>query len=77
MGSSAFEIVFIPVLRGMVYGIVAGIAILAVMNAVEALFDRLGHGRRSIEAVHPANRVAPLRTHPPSVRTTRPRGVYG
>ena len=77
MGSSAFEVVFVPVLRGMVYGIVAGVAILAMMNAVEALVNRLGRGGRSNEAVHRATRVAPLRTHPPSVRTGRPRGVYG
>jgi hypothetical protein len=34
MGSSAFEIVFIPVLQGMVYGIVMGIAMLALMHAL-------------------------------------------
>jgi hypothetical protein len=34
MGSSAFEIVLIPVLRGMVYGIAMGIAILALMHAL-------------------------------------------
>ena len=34
MGSSAFEIVFIPVLRGMVYGIVMGMAMLALMRAL-------------------------------------------
>ena len=34
MGSSALEIVFIPVLRGMVYGIVMGMAMLALMRAL-------------------------------------------
>jgi hypothetical protein len=34
MGSSAFEIVLIPVLRGMVYGIVMGTAMLALMRAL-------------------------------------------
>ena len=34
MGSSAFEIVFMPVLRGMVYGIGVGMAILALMRAL-------------------------------------------
>ena len=34
MGSSAFEIVFIPVLRGTVYGIVMGMAMLALMRAL-------------------------------------------
>jgi hypothetical protein len=77
MGSSAFEILFIPVLRGMVYGITAGMAILAAMNAVEALVDRLGRRSRSIEAVHRATCVTPRRTHQPTVRIGRPRNVYG
>jgi hypothetical protein len=77
MGSSAFEIVFIPVLRGMVYGIVMGMAMLALMNAVEVLFNRLGRRGRSIEAVHRATIVAPRRIHGPAVRIARPRGVYG
>jgi hypothetical protein len=34
MGSSAFEIVFMPVLRGTVYGIVMGMAMLALMRAL-------------------------------------------
>jgi hypothetical protein len=34
MGSSAFEIVFIPVLRGTVYGIVMGMAMLVLMRAL-------------------------------------------
>ena len=34
MGSSAFEILFIPVLRGTVYGIVMGMAMLALMRAL-------------------------------------------
>ena len=34
MGSSAFEIVFIPVLRGTVYGSVMGMAMLALMRAL-------------------------------------------
>ena len=77
MGSSAFEIVLIPVLRGMVYGMTAGVAILAVMNAVDALVDRLGRRGRSIEALHRATCVTPRRTHQPAVRTGRPRTVYG
>jgi hypothetical protein len=35
MGSSAFEIVFMPVLRGTVYGIVMGMAMLALMRALQ------------------------------------------
>jgi hypothetical protein len=77
MGSSALEIIFVPVLWGTFRGIVAGIAMLAVMNAVEALVDRLGSRGRPIEAVHRATRVAPPRTQRPSVRTGRPRGAYG
>ncbi len=34
MGLSAFEIVLIPVLRGMVYGVVMGTAMLALMRAL-------------------------------------------
>jgi hypothetical protein len=34
MGSSAFEIVFMPVLRGTFYGIVMGVAMLALMHAL-------------------------------------------
>jgi hypothetical protein len=76
MGSSALEIIFVPVLWGTFRGIVAGIAMLAVMNAVEALVDRLGSRGRSIEAVH---RATPRRaaTNSLSVRTGRPRGAYG
>jgi hypothetical protein len=54
MGSSALEIIFIPVLWGVLYGIVGGMAMLAVMNAVEALAERLGRRARSIEAVRRA-----------------------
>jgi hypothetical protein len=37
MGSSAFEIVLIPVLRGMVYGTVMGMAMLALMRALHSI----------------------------------------
>jgi hypothetical protein len=77
MGSSAFEIVLVPVLWATFWGIVAGIAILAVMNVVEALVDWLGHRARSIEAVHRAARVSPRRTYRPAVRTCPSRGVHG
>jgi hypothetical protein len=77
MGSSAFEIVFVPVLLGTFYGIVGGIAIHAVMNAVEALIDWLGRRARSIEAVHRAARVAPRRTYRPAVRSGLSRGAHG
>jgi hypothetical protein len=77
MGSSALEIIFVPVLWGTFCGIVAGMAILAVMNAVEALVDWLGRRARSIEAVPRAARVAPRRTHRPAVASRRTRGVYG
>jgi hypothetical protein len=77
MGSSAFEIILVPVLWGTFSGIVAGIAILAVMHAVEALVDRLGRRARSIEAVRRAARVAPRQTHRPAVRSGLSRGAYG
>jgi hypothetical protein len=37
MGSSALEIVFIPVLQGMVYGSVMGVAMLALMRSLDQL----------------------------------------
>ena len=37
MDSSALEIVFIPVLRGTVYGIVTGMGMLALMRALHLL----------------------------------------
>jgi hypothetical protein len=77
MGSSAFEIILVPVLWGTFYGIVAGMAILAVMNAVEALVVWLGRKARSIAAVYRASRVAPRRTHKPAVRGALSRGVHG
>jgi hypothetical protein len=77
MGSSAFEIIFVPVLLGTFNGIVAGIAIHAVMNAVEALIDWLGRRARSIEAVHRAARVALRRTYRPAVRSGLSRSAHG
>jgi hypothetical protein len=77
MGSSAFEVILVPVLWGTFYGIVAGTAILAVMNAVEALVAWLGRKARSIEAMYRAARVAPRRTYRPAVRNTLSRGVHG
>jgi hypothetical protein len=77
MGSSAFEIIFVPVLLGTFLGIVAGMAILAVMNAVEALVDRLGRRARSIEAVRRGARVAPRRTYRPAFSSGLSRGAHG
>jgi hypothetical protein len=77
MGSSAFEIILVPVLWGTFYGIVACMAIRAVMNAVEALVNWLGRMARSIEAVRRAARVAPRRTCRPAVRSGLSRGAYG
>jgi hypothetical protein len=37
MGSSAFEVVLIPVLKGTVYGTVMGMAMLALMRALDTL----------------------------------------
>ena len=45
MGSSAFEIVLIPVLRGMVYGIALGMAMLALMRAIDLLVESTRTGR--------------------------------
>ncbi len=77
MGSSAFEIILIPVLWGTFLGIVAGIAILTVMNAVEALVGWLGRRARSIDAVRRAARAAPRRTYRPTVRSGLSRSVHG
>ena len=77
MGSSALEIILVPVLCGTFYGIVAGIAILAVMNAFEALVDWLGRKARSIEVASRAARVAPRRTYRCAVRSGLSRGAHG
>jgi hypothetical protein len=77
MGSSAFEIILVPVLWGTFWGIIAGMAILAVMNAVEALVDWLGRRARSIETVHRTARVPPRRTYRPAVRSGLSRGAHG
>jgi hypothetical protein len=77
MGSCAFEIILVPVLWGTFYGIVAGMAIHVVMNAVEALVDWLGRTARSIEAVYRAARVAPRRTYRPAVRGALSRDAQG
>jgi hypothetical protein len=77
MGSSAFEIILVPVLWGTFFGIVAGMAVLAVMNAVEALVDWLGRRAKSIEVVHRASRAAPRRTHRSAVRPGLGRGLHG
>ncbi len=59
MGSSALEIVFIPVLRGTVYGIVTGMAMLALMRALHLLCatDTAGsnseQGRRIVSGPFP------------------------
>ena len=77
MGSCAFEIICVPVLWGTFCGIVAGMAIHVVMNAVEALVDWLGRRARSMEAVHRAARIAPQRTYRPVVRSGLSWGVHG
>jgi hypothetical protein len=45
MGSSAFEVVLIPVLWGTVYGIAIGMAMLALMRAIELLAGLTRAGR--------------------------------
>jgi hypothetical protein len=55
MGSSALEIVFIPVLLGMVYGIVMGTAMLALMRALH-LPRGTDTGRLNL-GTEPENRV--------------------
>jgi hypothetical protein len=77
MGASAFEIILVPVFWGTFFGIVAGMAILGVMNAVEALFDLLSRTARSIEAARRAARVTPQRTYRPVVRSGLSRGAQG
>ncbi len=55
MGSSAFEVVFIPVLQAMVYGVVMGMAMLALMRVLHLpRGDR--HGRVEF-GTEPENRV--------------------
>ncbi|HZW32618.1 MAG TPA: hypothetical protein VFF52_18030 [Isosphaeraceae bacterium] len=77
MGSSAFEVIFVPVLLGTFQGIVAGTAILTLWNAVVALVGRLGRVARSIEAVHRAARTAPRPVRRPIPHGARSLGSYG
>ncbi len=77
MGASAFEIVFVPVLWGLLRGIVMGMAMLALMSALEVVVNWLGRRHRSIEAVRRATDLDPRRIHRPVVRASHPRGVYG
>jgi hypothetical protein len=77
MGSSAFEIILVPVLWGTLCGIASGVAIVAVMNAVDTLIDWLGRRARSMEEARRAPLVAQGRASQPVVRTGRPRRLYG
>jgi hypothetical protein len=77
MGSSAFEIILLPVLWGTFWGIVAGATYLAVMNAVKALVDWLDRKARSIKAAYQADHITPRRTYQPAVRNGLGRGAHG
>jgi uncharacterized membrane protein YesL len=77
MNSSAFDVILMPVLWGTFWGIVAGMAILGVMNAVEALFVWLRRMAQSIQAVRRAARATPRRTYRPVVRSGLSRSVHG
>jgi hypothetical protein len=75
METSAFEIVFLPVLWGTVCGIIAGTAILTLMRGIEALVDRLGRWARSPKAMPRTARPVPRGTHQVVVRGGRALGV--
>ena len=92
MGSSAFEIVFMPVLRGMVYGIALGMAMLALMRAIDLLLAPTRAGRiwngagklcpvRSRSVMEPAEAAHRSRSgsgHAPGARVQpAPRGWRG
>jgi hypothetical protein len=67
MGSSAFEILIVPVLWATFGGILAGAAILVLMNAVTSLVVRLGQRLQS-RAEHQAARSSRPRAHRPVAR---------
>jgi hypothetical protein len=76
MGTSAFEILFVPVLWGTFVGIVAGAVLLALMNAVEALVGRLRRPARPLPELSRTARVASRRARRSVVRGGRARGVH-
>jgi hypothetical protein len=77
MGSSAFDVILVPVVCATFFGIVAGSAVLAVLKAVEALFDWLGRSDRWIEAVRRPARVVRRRTYRAAMRCGLSRSAHG
>ena len=85
MGSSAFEIILVPVLWGTFQGIAAGTALLILWDALVALVGWLAYAIRSVAAPARAARVAPRRPDAgvweragrPAVRDGRLWGLHG
>jgi hypothetical protein len=68
MSSSAFDLLLVPVLLGMLGGFVAGAGILALTNAAVALFGGLGRAIQSVKASPRPARVSHCRVPRPVVR---------
>jgi hypothetical protein len=58
MGTSAFELLIVPVVLGTLWGLAAGAAFLALMNAAEAVFALLSRAIRLFKASHRPARVS-------------------
>ncbi len=68
MGTSAFEVLIVPVFLATLDACIAGAAILSLMNAIEALALRVARRVRSFKAVPQAACDCRRRVHRPIVR---------
>jgi hypothetical protein len=63
MGTSAFEILIVPVIWGTFVGLIAGAAFLSLMNAIEEPVNHLGRLARSARARSQSARDSRRRAH--------------
>jgi hypothetical protein len=79
MSKSAFESLIVPVFWGTVRGILAGMALLMLWNAVVVVVGRLGRMARSLDGLRRSPRAAlrRARTHPSALRRGWTLGGYG
>jgi hypothetical protein len=68
MGTSAFDILIMPVFLATLGSCVAGAAILGLMNAIETLVDRVLRAARCFKALPRVARDPPRRVDRPSAR---------
>jgi hypothetical protein len=63
MDSSAFDLLFLPILWGTLGGIGAGTVLLYAMQAVEAMLKKCSRAPRSIEPATRTDHARELRSH--------------